>query len=147
MHCAGSDCIDTRVQKRYHPPTHEFHPRVFCQGRQATQLQGIWRHEGDVGQRRGIRSDVVEVVKKSEVVRVEVVTSNVVRVEVVGSKCSQSRSSRSRSSQVRCSRSSRVRCSRSRSSQVRCSRSSREVSTKEQREGASSRCCSQDWRH
>ena len=113
-------------------PTHP--PESYDKEAQATQLRGIEDMKEILARGEEIRSDVVEVVKKSEVVGVEVVTSNVVGVEVVGSKCSQSRSSQ-------------VRCSRSRSSQVRCSRSSREVSTKEQREGASSRCCSQDWRH
>ena len=109
-----------------HPPTN-FILESYAKEEQATQLQGIEGMKEMLARGEEIRSDVVEVVKKSEVVGVEVVTSNVVGVEVVGSKCSQSRSSQ-------------VRCSRSRSSHVRCSRSSRELSTKEKREGASSRC-------
>ena len=109
-----------------HPPTN-FILESYDKEAQATQQQGIEDMKEILARGEEISSDVVEVVKKSEVVGVEVVTSNVVGVEVVGSKCSQSRSSR-------------VRCSRSRSSQVRCSRSSRGLSTKEKREGVSSRC-------
>ena len=76
-----------------HPPTN-FILESFAKEEQATQLQGIEGMKEMLARGEEIRSDVVEVVKKSEVVGVEVVTSNVVGVKVVGSKCSQSQSSR-----------------------------------------------------